>query len=137
MKKSGKAKSRVIPAPSGGMHTGFARRPSREISKARANTSRSHRKHADKPANSKGMAAEALGAGIEPQLYKKRCQMAVRYQVSVRTIDNWCVDGTLPYVKRGRVVRFDTQECDAAMRKFRHKSRFETPGDGEERGNNN
>ena len=84
------------------------------------------------------MAAEALGAGIEPQLYKKRCQMAVRLPGQC-SYNRQLVrkDGTLPYVKRGRVVRFDTQECDAAMRKFRHKSRFETPGDGEESGTNN
>lgn len=72
----------------------------------------------------------------EPQLWKTRHQMAARYQVSVRTIGYWCDAGTLPFYKRGRVVRFHPQECDDAMKAFRRKSRWEMSGDGVENGDN-
>ncbi len=60
--------------------------------------------------------------------------MAARYQVSVRTIDYWCADRILPYYKRGGVVRFHPDECDAAMKNFRSKSRLETAEANEEKG---
>jgi excisionase family DNA binding protein len=52
--------------------------------------------------------------------------------VSIRTVDNFMVDGTLPFYKRGAVVRFNRAECAAALKKFRHKSRWDTAGDEEE-----
>jgi hypothetical protein len=61
-------------------------------------------KNADQAANSKPVAA-AAGASVtpEPQLWKTRHQMAVRYKGSVRTIDDWCNAGTLPFYKHGGV----------------------------------
>ena len=98
------------------------------------NTPRSLRfKNADKAANSKPVAAAAdASVTPEPQLLKTRHQMAVRYQVCVRTIGYWCDAGTLPFYKHGGVVRFHPQECDDALKAFRRKSRWETSGDGEE-----
>lgn len=68
---------------------------------------------------------------IEPQLWKTREQLAIRYQVCVRTVDYWAENKILPCYKAGGVVRFQVQECDEALKKFRSKSRFE---DGEKGG---
>ena len=47
-------------------------------------------------------------------------QMAERYQVHVRTIDNWIALGQIPYLKVGRkLIRFDPQECDKSLQRFR------------------
>lgn len=60
--------------------------------------------------------------------------MGARYQVCVRTIDYWTQDGTLPVYKRGGVVRYHVEECDAAFKKFRTESRWEKSQDGDENG---
>jgi hypothetical protein len=62
--------------------------------------------------------------------------MAVRYQVSVRTIDYWRSDRILPYFKKGAIVRCDPIECDIAMRAFRSKSRYENKGSHETNASN-
>ena len=126
------------PAPSNGARSGFARLSSRRNSKAGGNTPRSlHFRDADHTAESRPVAAAAEASVTpEPQLLKTRHQMAARYQVSVRTVDYWCEDGTIPFYKRGAVVRFNPQECDDAMQAFRRKSRWETSGDAEEDGGN-
>jgi excisionase family DNA binding protein len=55
---------------------------------------------------------------MEKQLRNKN-QMAKRYQVSPRTIDNWMADGRLPYLKLGRkLIRFDADQCDEALQRF-------------------
>jgi len=61
----------------------------------------------------------------EPQLWKTRAQMAERLQVSPRTIDYWAEDGTLPFYKKGGIVRFDPVECAEALNAIRKKSRAE------------
>jgi excisionase family DNA binding protein len=62
-----------------------------------------------------------------------REETRVWLNVSVRTVDNWMVDGTLPFYKRGAVVRFNRNECAVALKKFRHKSHWDTcAGDEEE-----
>jgi hypothetical protein len=58
------------------------------------------------------------------EIFKTRIQIAARYQVSVRTIDYWCDDASLPFYKRGGIVRFDPTECDQAMKVFHRRSRF-------------
>ncbi len=40
----------------------------------------------------------------DPVLTKR--QLATHFQVSLRTIDNWCQNGYLPHYKIGKVVRF-------------------------------
>ena len=126
------------PAPSNGARSGFARLSSRRNSKAGGNTPRSqHFRNADQTAKSRPVVAAAEASVTpEPQLLKTRHQMAARYQVSVRTVDYWCEDGTIPFYKHGAVVRFNPQECDDAMQAFRRKSRWETSGDAEEDGGN-
>jgi hypothetical protein len=48
--------------------------------------------------------------------------LALRYQVSVRTIQNWCVRKILPVTKIGRAVRFNIMACDRALGKFERKA---------------
>ena len=126
------------PAPSNGARSGFARLSSRRNSKAGGNAPRSlHFRNAGQTAKSRPVAVAAEASVTpEPQLLKTRHQMAARYQVSVRTVDYWCEDGTIPFYKRGAVVRFSPQECDEAMQAFRPKSRWETSSDGVEDGGN-
>jgi excisionase family DNA binding protein len=61
----------------------------------------------------------------QSEVWLTREQMAIRLRVSVRTIDYWTEDGTLPVYKKGRVVRYDPVECAVALQAFRKKSRFE------------
>lgn len=75
-----------------------------------------------------------LHTPAESPLLITRERIAIRYDVSVRTIDNWMVDHTLPYYKRGGVVRFHKDECDAALKKFRNQSRWEKSQGGDENG---
>ena len=63
----------------------------------------------------------SLGDGI----WLTREQLALRLRVSVRTIDYWTEDRTLPVFKKGRVVRYDPVECDKALQAFRRRSRFD------------
>ena len=124
------------PAPSTGPRSGFARLSSRRNSKVGGNAPRSLPfRNAGQTGKSRPVAAAAEASVTpEPQLLKTRHQMAARYQVSVRTVDYWCEDGTIPFYKRGAVVRFHPEECDVALRAFRRKSRWEPSGDDEENG---
>jgi excisionase family DNA binding protein len=70
-----------------------------------------------------------LNIPSETPLLISRERIAARYNVSVRTIDNWMADRTLPYYKRGGVVRFHKDECDEALKKFRNESRWEKSQD--------
>lgn len=44
-------------------------------------------------------------------------QVAQRYQVSVRCVQNWTKLGIIPFVRLGRVLRFNLSVCDAALSK--------------------
>lgn len=80
----------------------------------------------EKPMPPDGKVGARIPARVEePSLWKTREQMAIRYQVAVRTIDYWVEDKLLPTYKKGRVVRFDPNECDRAMQVFHRKFRFE------------
>jgi len=49
-------------------------------------------------------------------------RLAHRYTVSPRTIDNWMKNGVLPFIKIGKkFIRFDPDECDAAIARFKIK----------------
>ena len=46
-------------------------------------------------------------------VYATREQMADRYAVSVRQIDQWKADGVLPFMRGGRkLIRFPVERCD-------------------------
>jgi excisionase family DNA binding protein len=51
-------------------------------------------------------------ATYDPVLTKR--QLAAHFQVSLRTIDNWCQKGHLPHYKIGRMVRFRLSDIQAA-----------------------
>jgi excisionase family DNA binding protein len=65
-------------------------------------------------------------ATYDPVLTKR--QLAAHFQVSLRTIDNWCQKGHLPHYKIGRMVRFrlsDIQaEWDAKLKRLSCRSRW-------------
>lgn len=52
-----------------------------------------------------------------PPLANKR-QAAHHCSISTRCIDNWMRDGVIPYLKIGKLVRFNLEELDDALRRF-------------------
>jgi len=53
-----------------------------------------------------------------PKLVNKR-EIARRYGVSERTIQDWMENTMIPVYKLGYMVRFDPIECDKALTRFR------------------
>jgi len=54
--------------------------------------------------------------------WKTKRQIAVHCRISERTITNLMRKRILPFVKLGRLVRFDLDECDSALDQFKIKS---------------
>ena len=48
-----------------------------------------------------------------------KVKIAGRYGLSPRPILTFMADGKLPYYKFGYIVRFDPEECDRAMARYR------------------
>jgi excisionase family DNA binding protein len=47
-------------------------------------------------------------------------ELAARYCVVPRTIDNWIAERRIPFLKIGKkMVRFDPDECDRFLQKFK------------------
>ncbi len=59
--------------------------------------------------------------------WKTKREIAAHFKCSVRTITSLMRRRILPYVKNGRLLRFDTADCDRAMEAFRSKSMFDSP----------
>ena len=53
-----------------------------------------------------------------PNRWLTKADLAQHYSISLRTVTNLMRRRVVPYVKVGRVVRFDQHGCDQAMRKF-------------------
>ena len=54
-----------------------------------------------------------------PQKLIKKPALARRYDVCVRTIENWIDERRIPVIRLGkRAVRFDPLKCDAALARF-------------------
>lgn len=47
--------------------------------------------------------------------------LALRYAISQRCVDNWVYKRLIPSVKVGRSIRFDVAACDAALKRFERK----------------
>lgn len=65
-------------------------------------------------------------------------ELAQRWKVSPRTIENYMRRGIIPFIKIQNVVRFKTEDVDAALEKLttRHRgSRHESGGNSAERTN--
>ena len=60
--------------------------------------------------------AERYGA---ESVFLTKPEVAVRYGVSTRTVDNWMKEGVVPHFKVGKLVRFRANECDDALGKLR------------------
>ena len=48
-------------------------------------------------------------------------ELAARYGVSQRCIDNWVNQKRIPSVKLGRLIRFRVARCDEALAKFERR----------------
>jgi len=59
-----------------------------------------------------------------PSPWRIKAEMAQYYRCDIRTITNLMRRRILPFVKIGRLVRFNPAECDQAMQKFKRKSSF-------------
>jgi len=57
-----------------------------------------------------------------PSPWRNKRQIAEHYGWDIRTITNFMRRQILPYVKLGRLVRFDVGECDQAMEKYKRRS---------------
>ncbi len=56
-------------------------------------------------------------------MWSTKGQIAERYAVSIRTIDNWMRDRKIPYVKLSeRMVRFKIENCDEALQTLEVKA---------------
>jgi excisionase family DNA binding protein len=56
--------------------------------------------------------------------WRIKAEMAQYYRCDIRTITNLMRRRILPFVKIGRLVRFNPAECDEAMQKFKRRSSF-------------
>ena len=54
-----------------------------------------------------------------PQKFVRKAAIAKRYDVCLRTIENWINERRIPVIRLGkRAVRFDPLKCDAALARF-------------------
>jgi hypothetical protein len=61
-----------------------------------------------------------------PAKWATRQQLAARYNVHPRTVDEWRKAGNLPaFIYGRRIVRFDLEACDAWIDRLRHAARWE------------
>jgi excisionase family DNA binding protein len=52
-----------------------------------------------------------------------KSEIARRYGVSERTVQEWMGKGVIPFYKPGYLVRFDPAECDNALSQFKVPAR--------------
>ncbi len=50
--------------------------------------------------------------------YAKKSDLAKRYAVGERTIENWMKAGLLVCIRVRRVVRFDVEACDKSLLEY-------------------
>jgi excisionase family DNA binding protein len=62
--------------------------------------------------------------------WKTKREIAAHFKCSVRTITSLMRRRILPFIKQGRFVRFDTDDCDRAMEKLRSSSIFDRAQSG-------
>ena len=64
---------------------------------------------------------------IDETCLKTPSEAAVHLRCSLRTLWKWKADGILAYHRKGRWVRFNTSDLDAAIAKTRVPARHEIP----------
>ena len=57
--------------------------------------------------------------------WKTKIEIAGHFQCHTRTVTKLMKRRILPFVKIGRLVRFDLMECDRAMERYRSKTIFD------------
>jgi excisionase family DNA binding protein len=57
--------------------------------------------------------------------WKTKREIASHLKCNIRTVTKLMKRRILPFVKIGRIVRLDLDECDRAMEKYKSKSLFE------------
>ena len=53
-----------------------------------------------------------------PSRWQTKAGLAQHFSISLRTVTNLMRRRVLPYVKIGRVVRFDLPACEQSLKKF-------------------
>jgi hypothetical protein len=53
-----------------------------------------------------------------------KTQIAARYQISTRSVTNLMRHRILPFVKIGRLLRFNPTDCDVAFARFQRSSKI-------------
>ena len=61
-------------------------------------------------------ATTEIPCGADTDSCINRKQLAQRYGVSLRTVDEWMVRGWIPFLKLGKCIRFSLAEVQAALR---------------------
>lgn len=61
---------------------------------------------------------------LVPDAYLTKVEMAGRLRKTTRTIDDWMAKGILPYMKIGRSVLFDWEDCQHHLNEYFRVSRF-------------
>jgi excisionase family DNA binding protein len=51
-----------------------------------------------------------------------RNDVSQTYQVSLRTVGQWCAERRIPYIKLGRAIRFRPEAVAKALEKFEVKA---------------
>jgi len=62
--------------------------------------------------------------------WKTKREIAAHFKFSIRTITSLMRRRILPFIRQGRFVRFDTNDCDRAMEKLRSSSIFDRARSG-------
>ena len=60
--------------------------------------------------------------------WKTKREIALHLRCSVRNVTSLMRRGVIPYCKCGHFVRFDLDECDRAMKRYRVGSVFDDTG---------
>ena len=59
-----------------------------------------------------------LATETETRKYVGRKGLAERYDISERSVSELCRRKILPKIKIGRIVRFEVEACDQALKRF-------------------
>ena len=61
---------------------------------------------------------QADGAAVTPDRWQTKAGLAQHFSISIRSVTNLMRRRAVPYVKVGRLVRFDLPACEKALKKF-------------------
>ena len=70
------------------------------------------------PSRRKSHRKKSSATALINSAFTDKLGISGRYGVSLRTVDNWMQERRIPYLKCGRLVRFNVSRCDAALSRF-------------------